>query len=835
MLPLLRCRVFAAAVIFFFSIIEISAQPEKTLNAAELQLAIKKLNVLGSVLYIAAHPDDENTAALSYFESGRLLRTGYCALNRGSGGQNLIGDEQADELGVIRTQELLAARRIDGAEQFFTRAIDFGYSKNPEETFKIWDKKKILSDVVWIIRKFRPDVIVTRFPGTGKGGHGHHTASAILAEEAFRLAGDPNSFPEQLKYVKTWQPKRIYWNAWHSLLERENTDMSKLIKIDPGAYNTLLGKSYSEIAAESRSMHKSQGFGVSARRGEQINYFVYLEGDSAKKDLFSGIDLTWKRVRGSGKAAALLSEVEKGYNPENPSASLPKLLEAYSELNKLNDDYWVSEKKEEIIKVIQSAAGLWTDAVANDFSFAPGDSVKITASIVNRSDFPFSLKSFSVSYGNKTEQIDQSLTYNSLYKYSETVILPDNISYTQPYWLVNPHGKGTYAVNDQQFIGKAENDHSLKAVFIISDGQIDIPISVPVQFHWTDPVHGEEYRPIEITPPVSVNLEDKLVLFPDNKSKSVNVKLKSYKTEAEGKLFLEAPDEWKILPSEYRYSFGRKNEEKTFRFSIIPPDNSKETTLTAAAEEDGRKIQQGTVTINYPHFPIQTLFPPAQTKLIRLKINKTVDNIGYIMGSGDVIPEYLQQLGYNVHLLSDTDLDTMNLNKFDVIVAGVRAYNTRERLSVDQPKLMNYVKDGGTLVVQYNTSFNLVVDNVGPYPIRLSHDRITVEEAPLKFMDPSIPLLNYPNRISQYDFKGWVQERGLYFADQWDPKYEPVLSGNDPGETPLEGGLLVTEYGKGVFIYTGYSWFRQIPAGVPGAFRIFINIISAKQNEHRTN
>ncbi len=811
----------------------LQAQPVKQPDAAELELAIKKLNVLGSVLYVAAHPDDENTAALAYFESGRLLRAGYCAMNRGSGGQNLIGNEQADALGVIRTQELLAARRIDGAEQFFTRALDFGYSKNPEETFSIWGKQKILSDVVWIIRKFRPDVIITRFPGTGEGGHGHHTASALLAEEAFKLSGDPNSFPEQLKYVKTWQAKRLYYNVmpWRKSAVNESND----IKIDLGAYNPLLGESYTEIAAESRSMHKSQGFGVSARRGEQINYFQYMEGDTAKSDLFEDIDLTWNRVKGSGKVSSLLKEVEKEYDPENPAASLPKLIQAYSELSKLSDDYWVPLKKKELLEVIRGAAGLWLEADAEDYSYIPGDKVKVTASVVNRSGYPIKLKSVSVSYQSAPDEVNRILNENEILKYDETSVLPADISITQPYWLMKPHGKGSYTVDDQQMIGKASNDPPLTAEFTLTAGTTELKMEVPVFYHWTDPVHGEEYRPIEITPPVSINLSDNIYLFTNNNAEPVNVKLKSNTDNAHGRLRLEVPDGWKVQPASYEYSIAEKNKERSYSFNVTPPEGQTESTLQAVAEEDGKVITRGIVTIDYPHIPIQTLFPPAQAKLLRLNINKTVNNIGYIMGSGDMIPEYLRQLGYSVRLLSDAELDTADLSAFDAIVTGIRAYNTRERLVQDQPRLMNYVKNGGTLVEQYNTTANLEIDNIGPYPFSLSHDRITVEEAPITFVNPQLTVLNYPNKITEDDFKGWVQERGLYFADKWDSRYQVVLSGNDPGEQPLDGGMLYTDYGKGVFIYSGYSWFRQIPAGVPGAFRFFVNMISAKQNVSQAN
>ena len=811
--------------------INVAAQSEKILDAAELELAIKKLSVLGSVLYIAAHPDDENTAALAYFESGRMLRTGYCAMNRGSGGQNLLGDEQADLLGIIRTQELLAARRIDGAEQFFTRAIDFGYTKSPDETFKIWGKQEILSDVVWTIRKFRPDVIITRFPDTGEGGHGHHTASAILAEEAFKLAGDPNSFPEQLQYVKPWEPKRLYVNVWPSLVKEKYNNPDNLIQIDLGAYNPLLGKSYTEIAAESRSMHKSQGFGISAIRGSSVNYFYYIEGEKAKNDLFSGIDLTWNRVKGSGEVQNLISEIQKEFNPENPSASLPKLLKLYSELNKLDDNYWVPLKTKEILKIIQSAAGIWIEAFANDYSFSPGDSVKISTGIVNRSDFPLSLKKISTSYLSNPIVLNKSLTNNNFFKTDAEIVLPKNIPITQPFWLVNSHGEGRYDVNDRQLIGRPENDPPLTAEYTLTDGKTDFNLSVPVLYHWTDPVRGEEYRPIEITPPVAINFTDKLYLFPDNKSRTISVNLISNKNGANGKLSLQIPDGWKTEPQEYQYLLNKKGEEKSFTFVVTPPDSQSEVIIKAVATEEGKEISRGMITIDYPHIPIQTVFPPAEVKLIRLNIKKTISSLGYIMGSGDEIPEFLQQLGYRIHLISDEDLDTANLNKYDAIITGVRAYNTRERLAAAQPKLMKYVQDGGTLVVQYITLADLVTENIGPYPITISHDRITVEDTPIKFVNPSDPLLHYPNNITENDFKDWVQERGLYFADKWDPKYKTVLSGNDPGENSLEGGLLYTNYGKGIFIYTGYSWFRQIPAGVPGAFRIFVNLISARQNE----
>ena len=808
----------------------IKAQPEKIKDAAELKLALEKLNVLGSVLYIAAHPDDENTAMLSYFSSGKLLRTGYLAMNRGGGGQNLVGSEQAELLGLIRTQELLAARRIDGAEQFFTRAVDFGFSKSADETFSIWGKQKILSDVVWVIRKFRPDVIITRFPGTGAGGHGHHTASAILAMEAFKISGDSTAFPEQLKYVKPWQAKRIYWNAWNPSIQNKGND--SILSVDLGAYNKLLGKSYTEIAAESRSMHKTQGFGSSGRRGETVNYFTRLDGKPAQKDLFEDVDLTWNRVHGSDKLSQLLSEANKNFDPNNPSAIIPTLVEAYKEMGNLKDDYWIPLKRKELLNAIRSAAGLWLEAIASDYSTVPGGELKVTSGIVNRSDYPFVLKDIKINYQENNKEIDKKLNDEDFQTYESNVKLPANIPITQPYWLREQPTKGDYIEDSLQLVGKPENPPPLNAVFTLEANGIDLPFEIPVLYRWTDPVKGEKYRSIEITPPVTISFEDPVYLFHNNDGRKINIAVNAHEDNAAGTLKLKIPSGWKIEPQQINFSIQKKNDENNFSFTLYPPAGESDVNLTAEALVGNKTYSKSLRTIDYSYIPVQTLFPPAEIKLIKLNIKKVISNIGYIMGSGDNIPFYLQQLGYNVTLLNDNDIENTDLSRYDAIVAGVRAYNTRNRLAVEQSKLMEYVKNGGTFVVQYVVNRGTVIDQIGPYPFSLSRDRVTVEEAPVKFLKPDNQLLNYPNKITEQDFNGWVQERGLYFSDNWDSKYETVLECNDPGESPLKGGLLFAHYGKGIFIYTGYSWFRQLPAGVPGSYRIFVNLISAgKESE----
>lgn len=810
----------------------IFSQPAPVLDAGQLQLALKKLTVLGSVLYISAHPDDENTAVLAYCANEKLLRTGYLAITRGDGGQNLIGSEQADLMGVIRTQELLAARRIDGAEQFFTSANDFGYSKSPDETMQIWGKENILSDVVWIIRTYRPDVIITRFPKTGEGGHGHHTASAILAEEAFRAAADPKRFPEQLKHVKTWQATRILWNGWLPILQQRKADVTKMLKLDIGDYNPLLGKSYTELAAESRSMHKSQGFGSTGQRGETLNYFEHVAGDSAANDVFEKIDMSWSRVTRGAAVGKILEQALASFKPGNPSAIIPQLMKAYSMLNTINDDYLVPIKRKELLNVIRSCAGIWIEAIASDYSASPGNQTSIAATIINRSNATIQLSSIRFPFLPGEIISKETLKKGQPLKVDTTLTLPKDIPYTQPYWLRAPHEKGMFVVPDQMLIGTPENQPSLVVEFTISAEGQQVSFTAPVLYRWTDPVKGEQYRPFEITPAVALNLEEKVFVFPNINPKDVHVALKCNSPGVMGNVRLKLPAGWQATPAIIPFFLAKKNEETTVRFTVQPPSKNSVGLLTAEADTKDGVISQGMFTIDYPHIPMQTLFPPAHAKLVRLDIGKKVQSIGYIMGSGDDIPLYLAQLGYNVTILTDKDLDQTDFSTFDAVVAGVRAYNTRNRLQQAQKRLMEYVKTGGTYVVQYNTTRGFanrapVVENFGPYPFKLSSDRVTVEEAPITFLSKDNSVLHEPNKITQEDFDGWVQERGLYFSNEWDPHYQTVLSCSDPNESARNGGLLFTRYGKGVFIYTGYSFFRQLPAGVPGAYRLFINLISA--------
>jgi LmbE family N-acetylglucosaminyl deacetylase len=809
-------------------------------TAAELQLAIRKLNVIGSALYVAAHPDDENTALLSWLEDERLVRAAYLSMTRGDGGQNLIGQEKGPLLGVIRTQELLSARRIDRAEQFFTRAIDFGYSKTPDETLSIWNRDAILADVVWVIRRFQPDVIITRFPTTGEGGHGHHTASAVLAQEAFKAAGDPARFPEQLQYVSVWTPPRIFWNRFSWVrIEPNSPEVANDLRVDIGSYNPLLGRAYTEIAAQSRSEHKSQGFGAAERRGSILNYLKQTGGIPAKTDPFEGINLSWSRYAGGETMTEILTRADRTFDPNSPQKSIPVLLEAYDELVRLGAqdawspkaNPWIRVKMDELLDVIRGCAGLSIDVSASDSTVVPGGDLPLTVSVVNRSDYPFTLSIVASVHANPGKAPNALLKNNVPVREELTISLPDDYPYSQPYWLANEPAKGTFQVRDQQLIGEPDNPPAIPLVVSLQDRQMrTLVYVVPMVYRWTDPVAGEKTRPVQVIPEVIANLGSRVYLFPDAKPRPVSVSLKAFAKGASGTVRLVLPAGWRSEPASQPVKLEAKGDEARVSFNVTPP--AAETTAELRAEvelQNGRKIAVSATEIDYAHIPAQRVFSDATAKLVRVDVKKRGTRIGYIMGSGDEVPDALRQIGYQVDLLSDEDLDRGDFSRYDAIVAGVRAYNTRRRLRQAQARLLDYVAAGGTVVVQYNTNGeDLIVNPPGPYPFKISRERVTVEDAPVTIVKPSHPLLTTPNRITDADFNGWVQERGLYFVGEHDPRYETLIASNDPGEPPTTGGQIFARHGKGVFVYTSLAWFRQLPAGVAGAYKMFANLVSAK-------
>lgn len=794
---------------------------ETSSSSSDILLGLKKLNVLGSVLYIAAHPDDENTAVLTYMSKGELFRTGYLSLTRGDGGQNLLGTEKGDLLGVLRTQELLSARRIDGAEQFFSRAIDFGYSKTADETLRNWDRELILSDVVKIIRQFRPDVILTRFNKTN-GGHGHHLSSAILAEEAFYAAADPNKFPDQLDELKPWQAKRILWNTWRP--------SDKAISIDIGAYNTILGKSYNEISAQSRSMHKSQGFGASPNRGSKLNYFDIIAGEPAKIDLFDNINTTWGRVDASEKIQALADVVIKDYDPNLPENSIPTLVKIYKELETLSNDYWRDIKKEEVKKLIQMCSGLWMEAIVGEAEISQSNDIELNLKIINRSGFPINLEMIKTENYNVKRSVDSLLRKNKPISLVQNVKIPLNAKYSQPYWLESPHNGKMFTVKSSELIGQPENIPEILVSYIVKiDGEL-FSYDVPVKYKWNDAVKGEQFKPFVIKPEISLSVDKSTYVYANNSSQNIQVQVESNIKDAKGVLKLKLPEGWSAEPKTISLIFEDAGDKKTYTFTVTPSADAKDGVLKLIANVNGREYSDQIIEIDYSHIPMQTVMKSASAKLIQLDIKIESRRIGYIMGSGDEIPEALTQLGYNLDILSDEDLDSKNLSEYDVIICGVRAFNTRENLGRQQKKIIEFVKNGGTWIVQHNTRFGFQVNQIGPYPFTIGRDRISDENSPIQILLPEHQIFNYPNKITSSDFDHWVQERGLYFAKSWDNNLKPLLSGNDKGESSKSGGILYSEYGKGVFIFSAYSMFRQLPAGVPGAYRLFVNIISARGN-----
>lgn len=800
------------------------AQTAPPTDIATIQQNFKKLDVLGSVLYVAAHPDDENTRLLAYLAQEKHYRTGYLSMTRGDGGQNLLGNEQSELLGLIRTQELLAARKVDGAEQFFTRANDFGFSKGPEETLKIWDKEKVLSDVVWVIRKFRPDVIICRFPTTGEGGHGHHTSSAILAQEAFAAAADPKRFPEQLQYVQPWQAKRLLWNTFN--FGTTNTTSPDQFKIDVGVYNPTLGKGYGELAAESRSNHKTQGFGSARQRGESFEYFKTILGDAPQNDLFDGVNTTWKRVKGGEDIDAGINIIRKSFDADKPEESVPALVKLLGKVERISDPYWRTQKTRELDNLIAACAGLWFESYVAEASYALGDSIHIRSQVLDRYSNKVKLNSISI---NQTEKNFNSLVIpaNQLQTFN-TSALANKI--TQPYWLETAHSIGAYNIPGQPFVGNPENPDLPTADFeFIIEGK-PIHFERRLAYKYVTPVNGEIYQPIEIAPPVTVNIASQDYIFNNSSPQSIYVKLKSY-TKSSGSISLKPIAGWKISPDKFDFSGKEKGDEWTVTFSVSPTDRHAGTVvLEAVATVNGKPFSLGIQHIKYDHIPNITLFPPAQAKLIDLNLKIAGKKIGYIEGAGDLVPEALRQVGYDVHELTEKEIMNGDLSGYDAIITGVRAYNVNERLAVEQPKLLEYVKNGGNLVVQYNNNNGLVTKQIGPYPFKPVNQRVTDENAKITILDKQNPIVSYPNTITQDDFNGWIQERGLYFVGDIDPNYKQVLQMNDPGEAPNSGALITGNYGEGRFVYTSLAFFRQLPAGVPGAYKLFINLLSKPKN-----
>lgn len=815
-----------------------NGQPPRIMTNAEIYDGLERLNFLGSALYVAAHPDDENTKLISYLANKKKAYTTYLSLTRGDGGQNLIGPEISELLGVIRTQELLKARATDNGHQLFSRANDFGFSKNAEETIEIWDTEKVKADVVWAIRKTNPDIIINRFDHLTSGKtHGHHTASAILSYDLFDVAGKNDKYTEQLKYVSPWQPRRLFFNtSWWFYGSEEafnKADKSKHISVDVGVYYPSLGKSNTEIAAESRSNHKCQGFGATGTRGSQLEYLQLLKGDmpASKTDLFEGINTTWTRVKGGHKVKPLVEKAIKNYDFKAPQKSIATLLEIKKAIQTTGDPFWRQIKTEEVDRLITACAGLFVEAIANVHKVTPGDTVKLSLEVTKQINTDITLKHVRAIGFEMDTLIQEAIPFNKAKIWTKQITIPNNTSYTAPYWLLKPHSLGVYSVDAQDKIGLPELEKPLKVAYTFDIQGTELTLTKEVQYKYNSPENGATYRPFEVVPPLTVKLKEGVYLFPNGKSADIQVVVHSWKKNQKGRVELPLPEGWSCKPAFYEVSLQIPGESKAFTFTVYPPKNSSEITIHPKVTANGMTYNMSMTDIDYEHIPYQTVLMPSSAKLVNLSIDNKAKKIAYIMGAGDEIPKCLNQIGSTVDLLKAEEITADKLAGYDALVMGVRAYNTEQSLKFKQNDIFEYVKNGGNVVVQYNVSNGLVTNNLAPYPITLSRDRVTVESAPMRILNPEHPVLNYPNKITDKDFDGWVQERGLYFPSKWDPAFTPIFSCNDPGEKPSEGSLLIAQYGKGNYVYTGLSFFRELVAGVPGAYRLFANLISLENND----
>ncbi len=776
------------------------------------------------ILYVAAHPDDENTRMISWLANGVGCETAYLSLTRGDGGQNLIGEELGAKLGVLRTQELMQARNIDGGRQYFSRAVDFGYSKSAGETLEKWGEEKVLHDVVLMIRKFRPDVIITRFPPDARGGHGHHTASAVLAVKAFEKAGDESVFPEQLQHVKTWKAKRIYWNTsiwWGEPLDSLSRTDDRYLKVDVGAYNPILGVNYNELASLSRTQHKSQGFGVSVKRGRSPEYLYYLAGDKAKADLFEDLGQSWSR-HGFKEGDGMLQMIIDNFDPADPSASVEALFKLKNEAEKINDPVQQSYFRQKLEEIILSCIGWHAELLGSGQYIQDAGNVELNLEVLVRSGIPITLKE--VGIGGRKKSINTSLAENVIHKESLSFIAEDQKNaFSQPYWLEKPY-TNLFEVGDIKKIGKPENDSRIKAELSISIAGNEMKTEVAATYKYSDRVKGEIITPVFITPKAIVNPLVKNLVFVKKEMQQLPLEIR-FLGNGTVQLKFSSPDNtWEIEPKELLIDpQGKATVNITLQVTPLAVKNDRSKLTVLLDDEQALALTE----IEYEHIDKRLVFEPAEVKLIKLNLQKRGSDIGYIPGAGDEVAQAIEQLGYQVDILDEEKIRKSDLSKYHTIIAGIRAYNTESWLPGVKDVLMEYVKNGGNYIVQYNTlSRDLLSQDIGPYPFQISRERVTEEDAEAEFLLPDHPVLNEPNKLSKEDFENWVQERGLYFAGSWDDTYEAPIGWHDKGENSRNGSLIIAHHGKGAFMYTGISFFRELPAGVPGAFRLLANLLS---------
>ena len=812
-----------------------------------LKQALDRLDVVGSVLHTGAHPDDENSSLLAWLSRGQGARTAYLSTTRGEGGQNLIGTELFEALGVIRTEELLAARRFDRAQQFFTPNYEFGFSKTADETLDKWGKERLVGDMVRVIRKFRPEVIISRFSGTPRDGHGHHQAAGIATREAFHAAADPNLYPG---YGKPWQAKKLYMSAGGG--GRGGRGGAGDIRINVGEYGSAIGRSFHEIAMEGRSLHRTQSMGAARQRGPRYTSLEMIEKNVAGADdepifnrtthklmhlveLEPALEADLEALQGQIEAIRAKARLD------DPADIFPDLIEAIKLFESIRSKAQVEHvgflldlKADDFHLAAELTAGITVDVLASDDSVVPGQEFELTIAIVNNGPFEFEtvrtntdfLPGWDARYDGSTgglrsgERFEQRFTV----KVSET---PD---YTQPYWLRSPREADRFAWPGGDEATLPFDPPLMPTRAEIDFGGVSIVANRHAEYVYVDDVYGELRSLVKVVPDLSVRLSPETAVVPlsGDRKKEFTVTLHNQSPEGRAaEVALEVPEGWAVEPESRTVEFGGAGETASVQFVVDVPRASGEFEVSATARMLNEEYRRGYRVIAYPHIETRHIYSDARSRVNVFEIDTHVENIGYVQGAGDEVAASLAQLGIPVTFLTADDLSRGDLSVYDTIVVGIRAYAVREDLRAYNQRLLDYVENGGTLVVQYN-QYDMPRGDFGPYPFTINrpHDRVTVEEAPITFVDPDHPALNTPNKISEADFEGWVQERGLYFMGDWDERYMPVVASNDPGEDPKLGGMMVAEIGQGRYVYTGYAFFRQLPAGVTGAYRLFSNLIS---------
>ncbi|MGE3382096.1 MAG: PIG-L family deacetylase [Pyrinomonadaceae bacterium] len=834
-------------------------------GALGLVRQLKRLNTSASAMMIGAHPDDEDTALLSYLSRGENARTAYLSLTRGDGGQNIIGPELGEALGVIRTEELIQARKLDGAEQYFTRAYDYGFSKTLQEARLKWDENVILCDAVRAIRQFRPLVVVAQFSGTPADGHGQHQFAGYIAPLAVKAAMDASQCGGEGEAGEVWAVKKFY--------VRHRGQGEPRLRVNTGKYDPLYARSYFEIAMEARSQHRSQEQGVLELRGDQYSSLNLQGSETKESGIFEGLDVS-VAAAGTGQAdpGKALAEVQdaaeralREYDPRSPERILPHLINGYKAATRKGQftapnpptEVFAREMRTRFADAIVAVLGLQIDALSDVETIAQGESFNVSAKIYGQQREGLQVKEISLAVPAKpnlrpvanladvewwmvkrgpapstntpgfvTREAGMAAEYFA-------VTVPPDADLTTPYWLVEPRRGDMYVMSGRPAVhGSPFQLPVPKALVTLEVNGETLYVERPVEFRYADDVRGEIRRNVAVVPTITVGLDQNLMIIAAGAKateKQLAVTVTSNSSGAvSGKVALDLPAGWTAASDSADLNLTRKGESGSVQFKIRVPANARPGTYTlkATATIGDKSFSRSVRTLSYPHIQTHRLYSDAAVKANVIDLKTRPAKIGYIPGSGDSLPQAIAQMGLNIETIDERTLAAGDLSRFDTILVGIRAYQVRTDIVAHNKRLLEFAEKGGTLVVQYQLS-NYTQQGLAPFPARQG-PRVADETAKVTILDSSHPIFNVPNKITDADFEGWVQERNLYNFSTMDPKYKGLLEAHDVNEAENAGGLVVADIGRGKYVYCSYSLFRQLPAGVPGAYRLLANILAFK-------